>query len=218
MKKALKYLDFTFLRLIPTLFLILVFYSVLRDELQALNRIENYSLQNLFHSATLTMLTFLLLGIASIFKRFDKTIKFSKFVQYFACAVAVIQMSIYALEVIGILDFLFRWYDGYDLFYLLYSLKDAIAFFAFLMIVLSCFLKDKFFKTKWILAIVSALIFFAIYFCDALYMRSMYSVISFRMWFHAAFSLRFLINSILLYFPIFAAIILGSAPVKQNVD
>ena len=217
MKKVLKYLDFAFLRLIPTLFLIIVFYSVLRDELQALNRFESYSLQRLFYS-TLPILTFLLLGIASIFKRFDKTIKFAKYIQYAACAMALTTMLIYALEVVGILKFLFRWHESYDLFYLLYSLKDAIAFFAFLMIALSCLLKDKFFKTKWILAILSAFIFFAIYFCDLLNVSSMSSIISSRAWFGAVFSFRFLVNSVLLCLPIFAVSILGLAPIKQNVD
>ena len=215
MKKVLKYLDFTFLRFLPTLFLIILFYSIMRDELQALNRGVNYSLQKLFYG-TLPTLTFLFLGVTSIFKRFDKTIKFSKYIQYAACAIALTTMVIYALEVVGILKFLFRLHESYDLFYLLYSLKDAIAFFAFLMIVISCFLKNKFFKTKWILAILSTVIFFAIYFCGALYMRSMYSAINLRMWFNAAFNFEFLVNCILFYFPIFATIILGSAPVKKD--
>ena len=215
MKKVLKYLDFTFLRLLPMLFLIILFYSIMRDELQALNRGVNYSLQKFFYG-TLPTLTFLFLGVASIFKRFDKTIKLSKYIQYAACAIALTTMVIYALEVVGILKFLFRLHESYDLFYLLYSLKDAITFFAFLMIVISCLLKDKFFKTKWTLVISSALIFFVICFCELLHMSSLYSAINLRMWFNAAFSFRFLFNSILLDFPIFATIILGSAPIKQN--
>lgn len=43
MKQIIKYTDLTLLRLIPTVFLLVLLCSGVRDSLQAFNRIENYS-------------------------------------------------------------------------------------------------------------------------------------------------------------------------------
>ena len=69
MKKVLKYTDFALLRLIPTVFLLFILYSDVRDSLQAFNRIENYSFLLFLESFSIIM-CFVFLGLASVLRTF----------------------------------------------------------------------------------------------------------------------------------------------------
>ena len=105
MKKVLKYTDFILLRSIPTVFLLFVLYSDVRDSLQAFNRIENYSFLLFLESFSLIM-CFVVLGIASVLRTFKETQKFSIVSRYGACAMALIYIVLYVLQEIEKVRFL----------------------------------------------------------------------------------------------------------------
>jgi hypothetical protein len=201
MKKVLKYLDFTFLRLLPTVYIALIFCSGLLGGLLELNSVE-FSLLY-FLKTNLYVLVFLLLGMVSIFKWFDKTIKFTKYVQYFLCFIAVI-------EVCNNLIYNYTFYRfapyQYQLtfFETISWLRDELECITLLVLVVCCSLKNKFYKTKLILAILVAFLLFISHFILAVY----------NLWGYIDF--RFLFNQLMSLFPIIIVSIIGLAPIKQN--
>jgi hypothetical protein len=211
MKKALKYLDFTFLRLLPMFFLIILFFFSVHKEFKVLNSNKYYSyhygLDNI-----LPVVCFLFLAIISVLKWFKKTIKYSRFFEYFVSAIAVIQIYINIIDIVEKNKLL----DPNQ--YLPYF-SEAISFFqnelecvALLILVVCCLLKNKFIKTKWILAILAASIIFLVDFCAMV----SYSSISLKVWLDNVSNPIFWLGIILIYFSKTTAIILGLAPAKQD--
>jgi hypothetical protein len=204
MKKVLKYLDFTFLRLLPTVYIALIFCSGLLGGLLELNSVE-FSLLY-FLKTNLYVLLDLLLGIISILKSFDKTIKFAKYVQYFLCFIVVVEILIsfiffdifakygnlgvcqYQPTFLGIIDYF----------------RDELECITLLVLVVCCSLKNKFYKTKLILAILVAFLLFISHFILAVY----------NLWGYIDF--RFLFNQLMSLFPSIIVSIIGLAPIKQN--
>ena len=97
MKKVLKHTDFTLLRLIPTVFLLFILYSDIRDSLQAFNRIETYSFSLFLESFSLIM-CFVFLGLASVLRAFKGVEKFSIVSRYAACVLAIIYIVLYIFK------------------------------------------------------------------------------------------------------------------------
>ncbi len=208
MKKVLKYTDFILLRSIPTVFLLFVLYSDVRDSLQAFNRIENYSFLLFLESFSLIM-CFVVLGIASVLRTFKETQKFSIVSRYGACAMALIYIVLYVLQEIEKVRFLQSLENtpSFSNYYSFFSLQKTMYIIALLIVIINCILKDKFFKIKWILTVLCALLIFVAIFCSPLY-----TLIKFD----DAVSFRFLFNSFLFSYCYCAVIITGLAPTKTR--
>lgn len=95
MKQVLKYLDFTALRLLPTIVLLFVLYCSVQDSLQAFNRIENYSIRLILQETSM-IICYVFLGFAAMLKIFKRTVKISVFSRYCAGATALIYITLYA--------------------------------------------------------------------------------------------------------------------------
>ncbi len=208
MKKVLKYTDFTLLRLIPTIFLLFLLYSDMRDSLQAFNRIETYSFRLFLESFSIIM-CFVFLGITSVLRIFKGTEKFSIVSRYGVCAMALIYIVLYLFEEIQTLRTLhyLEYTPSFSNYYSLFTLQKAMYIIGLLIVIINCILMDKFFKTRWILTILCALSIFVAIFCSPLY-----TLINFE----DTISFRFLFNSFLLSYCYCAVIITGLSPAKTE--
>lgn len=206
MKKVLKYADFTLLRLIPTVFLLFLLYSDVRDSLQAFNRIENYSFLLFLESFSIIM-CFVFLGLASVLRTFKGTEKFSIVSRYAAGAMALIYITLYVMQRIQTVRFVrsLGYTTSFSNYYSLFTLQKTMYIIALLIVIISCILKDKLFKTKWILTVLCALSIFVAIFCSPLY-----TLINFE----DTISFRFLFNSFLFSYCYCGVIITGLAPTK----
>lgn len=208
MKKVLKYTDFILLRLIPTVFLLFVLYSDVRDSLQAFNRIETYSFRLFLESFSIIM-CFVFLGITSVSRTFKESVKFSVWSRYGACAMALVYIVLYIFEEIQTLRTLhsLEYTPSFSNYYSLFTLQKTMYIIGLLIVIINCILKDKFLKTKWILTILCALSIFVAIFCSPLY-----TLINFE----DTISFRFLFNSFLLSYCYCAVIITGLSPLKTS--
>lgn len=208
MKKVLKYMNFSLLRLIPTIFLLFLLYSDVRDSLQAFNRIENYSFLLFLESFSIIM-CFVFLGLASVLRAFEKTEIFSKICRYGACAMALIYIVLYVLQEIQTFRLLhsLEYTPSFSDYYSLFRLQKTMYITGLLMVIINSFLKDRFFKVKWILTVLCALTIFVARFCSPLYTLINYD---------DAISFRLLFNSFLFSYSYCAVIITGLSPAKTE--
>ena len=208
MKKVLKYTDFTLLRLIPTVFLLFLLYSDVRDSIQAFNRIETYSFTLFFESFSIIM-CFVFLGLASVLRTFKGAEKFSKASRYAACALALVYIILYIFKEVQTFRTLssLDYTPSFSNYYSLFTLQKIMYIIALLILIINCFLKDKFFKTKWILTVLCVLSIFVALFCNPLYTLINYN---------DAISFRFLFNSFLFSYCYCAVIITGLSPTKTE--
>lgn len=208
MKKVLKYTDFILLRLIPMVFLLFLLYSDVRDSIQAFNRIETYSFTLFFESFSIIM-CFVFLGLASVLRTFKGAEKISIASRYGACALALIYISLYIFKEIQTFRTLssLDYTPSFSNYYSLFTLQKTMYIIALLIVIISCILKDKFFKTKWILTVLCVLSIFVALFCNPLYTLINYN---------DAISFRFLFNSFLFSYCYCAVIITGLSPTKTE--
>lgn len=208
MRKVLKYTDFTILRLIPTIFLLFLLYSSVRDSLQAFNRIETYSFPLFFESFSIIM-CFAFLGLTSLLSAFEKNEIFSKICRYCVCIVALIYVVIYIAQKIQTVRLLHSLGStpSFSNYYSLFTIQKTMYIIGLLIVIINCLLRDKFFKTKWILTVLCALSIFVAIFC-----RPLYTLINFE----DTISFRFLFNSFLLSYCYCAVIITGLSPLKTS--
>jgi len=208
MKQIIKYTDFTLLRLIPTIFLLFLLYSDVRDSLQAFNIIDNYSFLLFLESFSLIM-CFVFLGLASVLRTFKGTQKFSIVSRYGACAMALIYIALYVFQEIEKVRLMHSlgYTPSFSNYYSLFTLQKALYIISLLFVIISGILKDRFFKTKWILTILCALSIFVAIFCSPLY-----TLINFE----DTISFRFLFNSFLFSYCYCGVIITGLAPTKTR--
>ena len=208
MKKVLKCTDFILLRLIPTIFLLFLLYSDVRDSLQAFNKIENYSFR-LFLESFCIIMCFVFVGPASVLRAFEKTEIFSQICRYGACIVALIYVVLNIAQKIQTLRLLqsLEYTPSFSDYYSLFTLQKTMYIIGLLILIINCVLKDKFIKTKWILTVLCALSIFVAIFCSPLY-----TLINFK----DTISFRFLFNSFLISYCYFAVIITGLSPVKTE--
>ena len=208
MKNILKYTDFVLLRLIPMVFLLFVLYSDVRDSIQAFNRIETYSFTLFFESFSLIM-CFVFLGLASVLRTFKGTEKFSIASRYGACALALVYIVLYIFKEIQTFKTLssLDYTPSFSNYYSLFTLQKTMYIIALLIVIINCILKDKFFKTKWILTVLCALSIFVALFCNPLYTLINYN---------DAISFRFLFNSFLFSYCYCVVIITGLSPTKTE--
>lgn len=208
MKKVLKCTDFILLRLIPTIFLLFLLYSDVRDSLQAFNKIENYSFR-LFLESFCIIMCFVFVGLASVLRAFEKTEIFSQICRYGACIVALIYVVLNIAQKIQTLRLLqsLEYTPSFSNYYSLFTLQKTMYIIALLIVIISCILKDKFFKTKWILTVLCVLSILVALFCNPLYTLINYD---------DAISFRFLFNSFLFSYCYCAVIITGLSPTKTR--
>lgn len=201
MNKFIKYTDFMLLRLIPTIFLLFLLYSDMRDSLQAFNRIENYSFLLFLESFSIIM-CFVFFGLTSVLRTFKVSVKFSVWSRYGACAMALIRVFLYVsaqIESVGLghsPGLTLKFFDS------IFEIQQVLYIISFLIITISCFIKDKFFKTKWILTTLCLLSFLLASFHAPLYTLINYDMVSFRL----------LFSSFLFSYCYCAVIITGLAP------
>lgn len=208
MKKVLKYMNFCLLRLIPTIFLLFLLYSDVRDSLQAFNKIENYSFC-LFLESFCIIMCFVFLGLASVSRAFEKTEIFSKICRYGACIVALIYVVSYIAQKIQTVRLLqsLEYTPSFSDYYSLFTLQKTMYIISLLIVIINCVLKDKFIKTKWILTVLCTLSIFVAIFCSPLYTLIKFDDVA---------SFRFLLNSFLISYCYFAVIITGLSPVRTE--
>lgn len=208
MNKFIKYTDFTLLRLIPTMFLLFLLYSDVRDSLQAFNRIETYSFRLFLESFSLIM-CFVFLGLASVLRTFKEVEKFSIVSRYAACVLALIYIVLYIFKEIQTFRTLYSldYTPSFSNYYSLFTLQKTMYIIALLIVIINCILKDKFIKTRWILTVLCALSIFVALFCNPLYTLINYD---------DAISFRFLLNSFLISYCYCAVIIMGLYPLKTS--
>ena len=208
MKKVLKYTNISLLRLIPTIFLLFLLYSDVRDSLQAFNRIENYSFLLFLDSFSIIM-CFVFLGITSVSRTFKASLKFSVWSRYGACAMALIYIVLFVHQEMAKVRLLqsLEYTPSFSNDYSLFTLQKTMYIIALLIVIINCILKDDFFKTKWILTILCALSIFIAIFCSPLY-----TLINFE----DTISFRFLLNSFLFSYCYCAVIITGLSPAKTK--
>jgi len=208
MNKFIKYTDFTLLRLIPTMFLLFLLYSDVRDSLQAFNRIETYSFRLFLESFSIIM-CFVFLGLASVLRTFKEVEKFSIVSRYAACVLALIYIVLYIFKEIQTFRTLYSldYTPSFSNYYSLFTLQKTMYIIALLIVIINCILKDKFFKTRWILTVLCALSIFVALFCNPLYTLINYD---------DAISFRFLLNSFLISYCYCAVIIMGLSPLKTS--
>lgn len=203
MKHVLKYLDFTALRLLPTIGLLFVLYCSVLDSLQAFNRMENYSIR-LFLQETSMMSCFAFLGFAAMFRAFKRTVKISVLSRYCAVATALIYITLYAYAEIQTKLHLPEYSVSFNDYYSLVAIQKTMRNIGVLILVVSCILEDKFTRTKRILTVLCALSIFVTSFCAPLY-----TIIQLK----NMVSLRFLWNSFLFSYCPCAVIITGLWPI-----
>lgn len=204
MKQVLKYLDFTALRLLPTIVLLFVLYCSVQDSLQAFNRIDNYSIRLILQETSM-IICYVFLGFAAMLKIFKRTVKISVFSRYCAGATALIYITLYAYAEIQAKSLhLPEYLVNFNDYYSLVTIQNTMRGIGFLILIVSCILKDKFTRTKRILTVLCALSIFVTSFCAPLYtIMQLKNMVS----------LRFLWNSFLLSYCPCAVIITGLLPI-----
>ena len=205
MKQFIKYTDFILLRLIPTSIFL---YSSCGYALFALQkRISFFSLS--FLRDLSFIMCFVFLGFASVLRIFNVTRKFSAVSRYGACAMALIYIVLYVFQAIEKVRFLqsLQYTPSFSDYYSLFKIQSTMYTIAFLLVIINCILKDKFFRTKWLLTVLCALSLFIAVFCSPLYTLIKYD---------DTITFRFLLNSFLISYCYCAVIITGLFPSKTE--
>lgn len=184
MKKVINCAIYILLRLVPMLYLLFFLFSLVRDVHQEFNRLDNFNFR-LYLDSFAFVLCFVFLGIASILRILKATVKLSDICKYFASVMALIYVFLYIsarIQSVG-----FRHTPGLTIkfFGLILEIQQTLYIISFLIITISCFIKDKFFKTKWILTTLCSLSFLLASFHAPLYTLTNYSyLMDLRLWFN----------------------------------
>ncbi len=158
MKQIIKYTDFILFRLIPMLYLLFFLFSLVRDVHQEFNRLDDFNFC-LYLDSFAFALCFTFLGIASILRVFNATIKLSDVCKYFASIMAATYILTDILNTITRIKASYNLENTPNFFGSYISLQEIFYIVGFLTIIVNCFLKDRLFKTKWILTILCGLCF-----------------------------------------------------------
>ena len=158
MKKVLNCLKYVLLRLIPTLYLIFFLFCIVRDVNQEFNRLDNLNF-GLYLDSFAFALCFIFLGIASMLRVFNATIKLSDVCKYLASIMAVVYILTAILNMITRIKASYNFENIPKFFGSYISLQETLYIVGFLTIIVTCFLKDRLFKTKLALTILCGLCF-----------------------------------------------------------
>lgn len=202
MKKVINCARYTLLYLAPMVYLMFFLFTLTKILYQGLNlhNIFDLNLDNLA-----LILCFVFLGIASMLRIFRATIKLSNVCKYFASVMALIYILIVILNTIDKIKLSSHFGNASNPLNSYTFLQTTFLIIGFLIIIVNCFLKDKFFKTKWILAILCALCFFIGLNAD-LFLLIQFGAIG---------SVRFIINNFIQVYSFVVTVIMAFAPSKS---
>jgi len=205
MKKVLKYTDFILFRLIPTMCSLFFLFASTLDSFRLFNTFSGYSLRD-FLPDLVFYLCFVLLGFNSILDLFNKTKTSLAICKCFISVSALIYIGLCVADLIeSIIHYNSIGYQ-FNLFDLHLYIPQIILIIVFLIVIICSALKDKFYKTKWILAILCSLLLFTAYFYGLLYYFLYYNEINLRM----------IVNNILFLYCYCAVVITGLSPAKTK--
>lgn len=200
MKKFLHYSDLIFLRLIPLAYFVFCLYSDIYVSFQLWNkaiRVLDVMTESYFVS-----FCFLLLGCASVFRKFVPTEKVAAVFKYIASGVAAVYILGYVIKSIWVLS----WGVVPAFFGSVIELQDEILVVGFALLIVCCFLKDSFYKLKWGLTVLCAVMFSV---ASALPMVSL-------MMFRDPIASRLIPQVLIFAFGCTSIIVMGLAPTKNK--
>ena len=145
MKNCFKWGRFVLLQAVPVAF----FAFSLVATLQVLLEKSGLALSGVVSSGVLSLICFLILGISSVVSFFEKTGKWAGILKYTATVPAIIYVAFQAYQFALYYGF---WNSG------ILSLEGILEVLALTMLVVCCFLKDKFYKLKWSLTLLVAVL------------------------------------------------------------
>ena len=203
MKKVINCAIYVLLRLIPMLYLLFFLFSLVRDVLQEFNRFDDFNFI-LYLDSFAFALCFIFLAIASMLKVFNATIKLSDVCKYFASAMAVTYILTDILNTITRIKASYNLGNTPNFFGSYISLQETFYIMGFLIIIVACFLKDKFYKTKWILTILCGLCFLVGLNTNLFWLIKVGTVDD----------IRFIINHFIFVYSFVVTVILGVSPLK----
>ncbi len=204
MKRVLKYADLVLLRVIPTLFMLYALYSSVSHLLffAHLSQANSFLIFILYLSNDLSPimsdLCLVLLGFVSILKFFGKTVKLPTVFRYSAGAMAALYVVFIIVYRICYNQLYMPTPQFFDFSVLRWINIDYLLY---LLMAVCCFLKDKFFKIKLVLAAVCVILFTIINVPSVLYLAIRFNDVNIRLW----------LNTLLIVF-CYAAVILRSLP------
>lgn len=204
MKKVLNCSKYTLLRLVPMLYLLFFLFSIARDVHQEFNRLDNFNFC-LYLDSFSFILCFIFLGIASNLKLFNATLKLSNICKYLSCLMAATYVFTYILNTINTIKLSYHLQNIPNFFGSYISLQETFYIIGFLTIIVTCFLKDRLFKTKWILTLFCGLCFFIGFNTNLFWLIKVGTVDD----------IRFIINQFIFVYSFIVILILGLTPLKE---
>ncbi|MBQ7107388.1 MAG: hypothetical protein IJN93_07765 [Clostridia bacterium] len=201
MKKVLNCIKYVLLRLIPMLYLLFCLFFLVRG----FNRLEDFNFC-LYLDTFAFALCIIFLGIASMLRVFNATIKLSDVCKYFAGIMAVIYILSDILNTITRIKASYNYENTLNFFDSYVPLQETFYIFGFLIIIVACFLKDRCFKTKLILTILCGLCFFVGLNTKLFWLSNVAKI----------YDIRFIINQFITVYPFVVIVILGLIPSKTT--
>ena len=206
MKRSLRYVDLILLRIIPTAFLLLILYADIQNSLQAFKRFEHIDFL-LFLPGSVLILCFVLLGAFAILKFFKKAQKVAVILKRLICVLAVMYIGLYSAQLFKTIKQCIS-INYYPKFFGSFVDAQKLLYIIVIIIVAICLLlKEKFFKTKWALAVICSILYFV-----ASFLTPLYTLINYN----DAINFRFLLNSFLYCYSYCAVILSGLSPSKTE--
>ena len=205
MKKVLNCSKYVLLRLVPMLYLLFFLFSLVRDVHQEFNRLYDFNFC-LYLDSFAFALCFTFLGIASILRVFNATIKLSDVCKYFASIMAATYILTDILNTITRIKASYNYENTLNFFDSYISLQEIFYIVGFLTIIVNCFLKDRLFKTKWILTILCGLCFLVGLNTNLFWLFKVGPIDN----------IRFIINQSVLVYSFVVTAILGLTPLKAT--
>ncbi len=204
MKKILNFAKYVLLRLAPTLYLMFLLFSLVKDVYQDFNLRDNFNFV-LYLDSFAFALCFVFLGIASMLRIFRVTIKLSDVCKYFASVMAVTYILTNIINTITRIKASYNLENTPSFFGSYISLQETFYVVGFLIIIVNCFLKDKFFKTKWLLTIL----------CASCFLVGINTNLFWLIKVGPIGDIRFIINQFIFAYSFVVTVMIGLAPSKS---
>ncbi len=205
MKKVLNCLKYVLLRLIPMLYLLFCLFSLVRNVHQEFNRLDDFNFI-LYLDSFAFELCFIFLGMASMLRVFNSTITLSDVCKYFACIMAAIYILSDILNTITRIKASYNYENTPKFFDSYIPLQETFYIVGFLAIIVTCFLKDRYFKTKRILTILCGLCFLVGLNTNLFWLINVAKI----------YNIRFIIEQFISVYPFVVTVILGLTPSKAT--
>lgn len=187
------------------LYLMFFLFSIARDVHYEYNRLDNFNFR-LYLDTFAFAFCFVFLGIVSILRVFSATKKLSDICKYFACIMAATYILTDILNTITRIKASYNYENTLNFFDSYISLQEFFYIVGFLTIIVNCFLKDRLFKTKWILTILCGLCFLVGLNTNLFWLFKVGPIDN----------IRFIINQSVLVYSFVVTAILGLTPLKAT--